>query len=228
MKNQKRRDNTVNFINSPTKKKAYLTFDDGPSENTIKILEILDLYKIKATFFVVGPLGEIQESLYKTIVEKGHTIGLHSYTHDYSIIYSSIDLFLEDLNKLEKLLVEKVGFVPSIYRFPGGSSNQVSKRFGGPFFMNKLKEVIKEKGYTFFDWNIDSGDTKGYLIDFDDIIENVRSNILDKENVILLMHDSPVKTTTVQALPEIINSLKKQGFDFKTLSKGSFCIQFKI
>ncbi|WP_186326269.1 polysaccharide deacetylase family protein [Priestia megaterium] len=218
----------MNFINSPTKKKAYLTFDDGPSENTIKILEILDLYKIKATFFVVGPLGEIQESLYKTIVEKGHTIGLHSYTHDYSIIYSSIDLFLEDLNKLEKLLVEKVGFVPSIYRFPGGSSNQVSKRFGGPFFMNKLKEVIKEKGYTFFDWNIDSGDTKGYLIDFDDIIENVRSNILDKENVILLMHDSPVKTTTVQALPEIINNLKKQGFDFKTLSKGSFCIQFKI
>lgn len=218
----------MNFIDSPIKKTAYLTFDDGPSENTIKILEILDLYKIKATFFVVGPLGEIQESVYQTIVEKGHTIGLHSYTHDYSIIYSSIDLFLEDLNKLEKLLVEKVGFVPSIYRFPGGSSNQVSKRFGGPFFMNQLKEIIKKKGYTFFDWNIDSGDTKGYLIDFDHIIENVKNNILHKENVIILMHDSPVKTTTVQALPEIINNLKKQGFDFKTLSKDSFCIQFKI
>ncbi|WCK53281.1 polysaccharide deacetylase [Aneurinibacillus sp. Ricciae_BoGa-3] len=208
------------------KKIAYLTFDDGPSENTAKILEILDLYKIKATFFVIGSDGETEKNLYKHIVTRGHGIGLHSYTHDYSTIYSSIDLFIKDLEKLEKTLVESIGFIPNIYRFPGGSVNQGSKRYGGPSLLNQLKREIKNRGYVFFDWNVDSGDTKSYLVDFDQIIQTVLESTINKENAVILMHDAPVKTTTVQALPEIITGLKKQGFQFDILTQDSSPCQF--
>ncbi|WP_052948035.1 polysaccharide deacetylase family protein [Aneurinibacillus tyrosinisolvens] len=210
----------------PKQKTAYLTFDDGPSENTAKILEILDLYEVKATFFVVGSGGETERDLYKQIVKRGHEIGLHSYTHDYATMYSSVDLFIEDLEKLEKAVDESIGFIPSIYRFPGGSANQVSQKHGGSSLMARLKKEIEKRGYLFFDWNVDSGDTKSYLVDFDQIIETVLKSTISKENAIILMHDAPVKTTTVQALPEIILGLKKQGFRFDILTPDSFRCQF--
>lgn len=199
-------------------KTAYLTFDDGPSENTAKILQILDFYQVKATFFVIGEVAQKHCLLYRMIVERGHRIGLHTFTHDYSSIYSSLENFKSDLDRLEGTLKKYIGFVPSIYRFPGGSSNTVSIRYGGSTIMEKLKEEIKRRGYKYYDWNVDSGDTRGYLVDFEQIIENVLSHTINKDKAIVLMHDAPVKTTTVQALPELINGLRRQGFDFGTLS----------
>lgn len=208
----------MELFNQSKRKTAYLTFDDGPSENTAKILQILDLYKIKATFFVVGNVPEQHLKLLTEMVNKGHGIGLHSYTHDYSFIYSSIENFKRDLDDLENIIKKYSGKVPSIYRFPGGSTNLVSKKYGSPEIMNELKKEIKNRGYDYFDWDIDSGDTKSYLVNFDKIIENVLTKTANREKAIILMHDAPVKTTTVQALPEMINGLLKQGFEFYTLS----------
>ncbi|MCJ8008854.1 polysaccharide deacetylase family protein [Lederbergia wuyishanensis] len=205
-------------INYNSRKIAYLTFDDGPSDNTVKILQLLDFYKVRATFFVIGDVPNRHLSLYNEILKKGHGIGMHTFTHDYSTMYASLANFKADLERLENILMRYIGFIPSIYRFPGGSSNKMSTRYGGINLMEKLKKEIEKRGYKYFDWDVDCGDTKSYLVSADQIIENVLNNTMNKEKAIILLHDSPVKTTTVQALPEIIIGLKRQGFEFKILS----------
>lgn len=203
-------------------KVVYLTFDDGPSENTLKILEILDLYGIKATFFVVGRDSKFHENIYQQIAAGGHAIGNHTYSHDYSRIYSSIDAFKQDFYALENLLVRIIGYKPDIFRFPGGSNNQINLRTGSRSLMPRLAEEMLTAGYQFFDWNVDSRDAAEYLQASDIIINSVIKGATTKDQAIILMHDAPVKTTTVKALPEIIVGLSHRGFRFKYLTKESF------
>ncbi|PPA70401.1 polysaccharide deacetylase family protein [Jeotgalibacillus proteolyticus] len=198
-------------------KVAYLTFDDGPSDNTLKILDILDTYNVKATFFVIGNVSEKNQALYWEIVRRGHSIGLHTYTHDYSYIYSSLENFKEDLTMLENTLMYYIGFVPSIYRFPGGSTNQISQKYGPPDIMEVLKKEVLRRGYIFYDWNVDSGDTAAALVEPDIITNNVLTGAANKSNINILLHDAPAKTTTVEALPGIITGLTAQGFTFRRL-----------
>lgn len=181
-------------------RKVYLTFDDGPSSNTDRILDILDEYGVKATFFVVGKEGYTEE--YQRIVEEGHTLGMHSYSHKYREIYESLDAYRTDLEKLHSFLYEVTGEDCNIVRFPGGSSNTISK-----VDMKELIGYLAQEGITYFDWNVSSGDASSNYISASKIAENVLNNVWKYDSVVILMHDSAAKDTTVEALPMIIEKI---------------------
>ena len=140
-------------------KVVYLTFDDGPSENTKKIMDILAKYDAKATFFVTGR-NQDYNYLIKDAYNAGHTIALHTYSHEYSTVYASVDAYFDDLNKVGQMVKKEIGFVPHYIRFPGGSSNTVSRRYCQGIMSTLTKEVV-EKGYQYYDWNGDSTDASG-------------------------------------------------------------------
>lgn len=200
-------------------KRVYLTFDDGPSSNTDRILDILDQYGVKATFFVVGKEGYAEQ--YKRIVEEGHTLGMHSYSHKYNEIYASLDAYKQDLTKLHDFLYELTGEDCDIVRFPGGSSNTISK-----VDMWDLIDYLNEEDMVYFDWNVSSGDAaKGY-ISADQIVGNVLNNINNYNNVVILFHDAAGKNTTVDALPSIIEKiLESENTVLLPISKDTVRVQ---
>lgn len=187
-------------------KKVYLTFDDGPSSNTDQILDILKDYDVKATFFVVGKTDERSVKAYQRIVEEGHTLAMHSYSHKYHEIYESKEAFARDLNSLQEYLYETTGVWPRIYRFPGGSSNTVSK-----VDMQELIEYLTDIGITYFDWNVASGDAVSRTLPAETIVNNCLSGIEKQKESVILMHDASNKGTTIEALPQIIEAIQEQG-----------------
>ena len=204
-------------------KVAYLTFDDGPSVNTMKILDILDKYKVKATFFVIYHKGFEKE--YKAIVDRGHTIALHSYTHDYSKIYKSQKGYYSDLNKIHDYVKKTTGVDSRIIRFPGGSSNTVSNKYNKGI-MKKLKASVTKNGYYYHDWNVDSTDAAGRNRKASVLLSNVKKGAGKKKVINVLMHDTgKSKKTTVEALPSIIEYLRKQGYSFEAITEDSVLIQ---
>lgn len=184
-----------------TIRKVYLTFDDGPSIYTDEILDILKEYDVKATFFVVGKGKEPYEEACRRIVEEGHTLGMHSYSHVYQEIYASREAFIWDVNILQDYLYKVTGVHPEIYRFPGGSSNRVST-----VDMQELKDYLNEIGIVWYDWNISSGDATGHL-DYERIASNCTSDLENYGEAVILLHDAADKKTTVQALPKIIETI---------------------
>lgn len=212
--------------NAPSGKVAYLTFDDGPSNNTVKILDILKKYGIKGTFFVNGNSSAFATSIYKRIVNEGHALGNHSYTHNYGSIYQSVDSFEKDFNRLENLLKETTGVTPKIMRYPGGSNNSVSKKYGGNNLMYDIVHHMGDKGYIHFDWNVDSRDATAVNPSKSTIISSVLNGSAKKSTAIVLFHDSVPKTNTSAALPEIIEGMKEQGYSFQILTPSSYRTQF--
>lgn len=210
---------------SNKEKIAYLTFDDGPSENTEKILDTLKENNIKATFFVNGNPNKAE--IYKRIARDGHTIGNHTYSHDYKTVYSTIDGFNADVKKLNDFITKTTGQTPKILRFPGGSNNQVSYSYGGKDFMDKITQEVKKEGIVYFDWNVSSTDAEKVTQNKQTIINSTLEEAKGKSKAIILMHDSKPKTTTVEALPEIIKGLKEQGFKFAPLTPNVSPVQFK-
>lgn len=184
-------------------RKVYLTFDDGPSGNTGRILDILAEYDVKATFFVVGKEDEKSKELYNRIVEEGHTLGMHSYSHKYSEIYQSVDSYAQDLSKLQELLYDTTGVWCRYCRFPGGSSNTASA-----VDMNELIDYLDKQDIIYFDWNVASGDASSSYISSDAILRNCMQQIPRFDECIVLMHDASNKDTTVQALAELIESIQ--------------------
>lgn len=183
---------------------VYLTFDDGPSAETNRILDILKEYNVKATFFVIGKTDENSVKAYQRIVEEGHTLGMHSYSHQYAQVYASREAFEDDLTSLQDYLFSITGMESTFYRFPGGSSNKVSK-----IPMSDLIQCLEERNITYFDWNVSSGDASGTQLSSQTIINNVMSGINGKlKNYVVLFHDSAAKKTTVDALPEILEQLQ--------------------
>ena len=181
---------------------VYLTFDDGPSTNTDEILDILEQHNVKATFFVCGKPNAKYTDLYKRIVNDGHTLGMHSYSHKYSELYASLDSFKEDTDKLRIFLYETTGVWSSFYRFPGGSSNTVSK-----VDMHELIDYLESSDVTFFDWNVSAGDDKAGA-NKDTIYANIVNNVPRFKHCVVLMHDAADKKSTVEALPEIIEAIQ--------------------
>lgn len=182
---------------------VYLTFDDGPSAETDRILDILKEYNVKATFFVIGKTDENSVKAYQRIVEEGHTLGMHSYSHQYAKVYASQEAFEDDLTSLQDYLFSITGMESTFYRFPGGSSNKVSK-----IPMSDLIQCLKERNITYFDWNVSSGDASGTQLSSQTIINNVMNGINGAhKNYVVLFHDSAAKKTTVDALPEIIEQI---------------------
>lgn len=200
------------------KRVCYLTFDDGPSDNTLKILEVLKRYNAKATFFVIGR-GKLD--YVKNIKEEGHTVALHSDTHNYQNIYSSVDAYFADLQGISDKVENITGEKPMLIRFPGGSSNTTSISFSKGI-MTELTRMVEEKGYSYFDWNIDSGDASGTNIPATKLVNNIKAqNYKLYSNICVLCHDTSAKDTTVEALPEIIEHLSAQGFVFEGLTASS-------
>lgn len=189
------------------KRKVYLTFDDGPSVYTNRILDILDKYNVKATFFVIAKDDEISEKAYKRIVDEGHTLAMHSFDHRYNVVYKSEDSFKSDVSRLQEFLYDKTGVWSRIYRFPGGSSNTVSA-----VSMDKLINYLNDVDITYFDWNIESGDAvAGRVLSEQTIIYNCTSKIGKYDECVILMHDSYDRPTTVSALDDIIENILARG-----------------
>lgn len=187
---------------SSAKNKVYITFDDGPSAYTDEILDILDSYQVKATFFVVGKEEAWAQEALRQIVERGHSLGMHSYSHKYSELYQSIDYFEEDFRKLQNYLYDVTGVESHIYRFPGGSSNQVSK-----IDMKECITFLEEQDIVYYDWNVASGDASTKKMSVDEIVQNVLKDVGKKETSIILFHDAADKHTTIEALPVILEKI---------------------
>lgn len=202
-------------------KEVYLTFDDGPSHNTPQVLDILDKYNVKATFFVTGENARYQ-SYIRTAYLKGHAIGAHSYTHKYSI-YQSEETYFEDLGNIEKIIKEQTGRTSKLIRFPGGSSNTISRHYSQGI-MAKVAQVVEKKGYKYYDWNVSSNDATRRSVNPARIIESSKSRL---PRVCILMHDTATKTT-VQALPAIIEYYQANGYTFKTLEHTDFVSHQRI
>ena len=200
--------------------KVYLTFDDGPSYYTDDILDILNEYGVKANFFVIGTEDPELRKMYQRIIDEGHVLGMHSYSHEYQKIYASVDAFASDLSKLETLIYDETGTIPKFYRFPGGSSNTVS-----PVSMGYFIDYLTAKGITYYDWNISSGDASTHLLPKDDIVRNSLYRIDENEETMILLHDIGDKSTTVEALPEIIEALQEQEVPIATIDETTMPIQ---
>ncbi|MDO4189139.1 MAG: polysaccharide deacetylase family protein [Lachnospiraceae bacterium] len=205
-------------------KKVYLTFDDGPSSNTAKILDILDEHGVKGTFFVVGRLSDTTTPMYKRIVNEGHAIGMHSYTHKYNEIYADKDSFVYDVEKIQSLIYEQTGVMSKLYRFPGGSSNRVSRTD-----MSELVKELEKRDIKYFDWNVVSGDASStYGLSKEEIVRRCTQGALLEEEAVILMHDLPEKATTVAALPEIIEYFQSIGVEILPLSEDAIEVHHEI
>lgn len=182
--------------------KVYITFDDGPSVYTKDILDILKAYEVKATFFVVGKEGEYNEQMLRRIVEEGHSIGMHSYSHQYADIYKSVDAFAADLDRIRNHILAVTGVESNIYRFPGGSSNKITD-----INIREFGAYLQSRDIQYYDWNISSGDASQITPDTATIVQNSISQIADRKVSIILMHDAQDKASTVEALPQIIENI---------------------
>lgn len=187
--------------------KVYLTFDDGPSDRvTPKILDTLKDEGVKATFFIVGKSVKGRENIVKRAYDEGHSIGVHSYSHDYKSIYSSPRALLEDIEKCNKIIEEVTGRRSCIYRFPGGS-------FG---VKSQLVSAVTDAGYRYVDWNASVRDAEIVNATPQELVEAAKSSSTDRKTVVLLCHDTTDKTSTAAALSEIIGFYKAGGYNFYT------------
>ena len=212
--------------NGALAKTAYLSFDDGPSNCTEPILDILDVLDVKATFFVTATKEKSQHYLYKEMVKRGHALGLHSYSHNYSSIYRSKDAFYADIEELEEFLRMQVGSSPNILRFPGGSNNYINRQYAGTNLMPRLKEEAKKRGYVYFDWNCDANDAINPPVPEKKITSSLMKSVHGQENLYILLHDFNGNTTVVDGLPEIIRRLKHKGYEFKVMDETTPVLQF--
>ena len=212
--------NVENSYQTGDVRQVYFTFDDGPSEQTEEILDVLKKNNVKATFFVVGKTDERSKELYRRIVDEGHTIGLHSYSHKYSDIYASKAAFQADLQKISDLIYQITGQRTMLYRFPGGSSNKVSN-----VDMQLLIQYLNESGYTYFDWNVMSGDASTQNFSAEILTQNVMSGIKKSQTSIVLYHDADTRTATVQSLTDVINQLIDMGAQILPIDDNTKKIQ---
>ena len=193
-------------------KTVYLTFDDGPSKYTDELLDVLDKYDVKATFFVVVNSYKYGKQL-KRIVNDGHTLGLHSYSHVYSKLYADYDSYVKDVSNVHDMVQKITGVDTRYYRFPGGSSNDVSS-----VSMSKCIKYLNDNGYTYFDWNAESKDAEDLTLTAEELRDNVLNYVNSNEgNSIVLMHDLDKHYNTVEALPLIIEALKEEGYTLSAI-----------
>ncbi len=194
-------------------KTVYLTFDDGPSENTVDILSILDKYDIKAAFFMSGGESERSKEIMKAVADAGHTIGIHSISHDYEKIYSSVESFLEDMNNTYQCVSEATGVRPQIMRFAGGSINNYDR-----LIYPQLIAEVTRRGFTYYDWNV-SGEDASTHATWTSIYNNVLNGIENNSShrAVVLLHDSADKQLTVKTVEDIIIALQNDGYTFGQL-----------
>lgn len=200
-------------------KTCYLTFDDGPTKSvTLRILDTLRRYNIKATFFTVGSLLEANPDMARRVYDEGHLLANHSYSHNYSDLYATQDSFMSEINTVFDLITKITGEsnYPKIFRFPGGGYNAGS--YGE--VKQIYKELLKSNGIRYCDWNALNGDAEGKSRTVEELVERVKKTTSGKEDVVILMHDAAAKSTTADALPYVIEYLIGEGYTFKTLASA--------
>lgn len=198
----------------PEGKVVYLTFDDGPSAYTSELLDVLDAYGAKATFFVVGSGSG---NMMRQIVKRGHSIGIHTVSHDYGQIYSSPEAYFDDLMKMQSTIYDHTGVKTTLMRFPGGSSNLVS-RHSCEGIMTFLTQAVQDAGFQYFDWNVYSGDA-GETKRTEKVVENVIGGIQEHRVSIVLQHD--IHKYSVDAVEDILRWGKRNGYKFLALQNDS-------
>ena len=207
------KENIKNIYHSETAKRAFLTFDDGPSTNTKDILDLLLQRNIKATFFVLGTQVERMPETVKRIYEEGHYIANHGYSHVYSSIYSSPEAVLDEFNKCNQVVANAIQ-VPEynshLFRFPGGY-------YGGKYaeIKKQAKEILKQNNIAHVDWNALTGDSEKQNPTKEYLMNNLQKTTQGKNSIVILMHDSQAKKVTVETLPEVIDYLQQQGYEFE-------------
>jgi len=198
------------------KKIIYLTFDDGPGKYTEELLKILDDHKVLATFFVTAAYKDYQD-LIGAEYNAGHSVGVHTATHEYSEIYASTDAYWEDFNKMQDIIQEQTGCRTDIFRFPGGASNTVSANYSKGI-MSELAKQASEKGYIYVDWNVTSGDA-GDTTDSEVLYQNMMKGIHTYENSFILCHD--IKDFTIATMDRFITDALKEGYTFLPITSES-------
>ena len=196
-------------------KVVYLTFDDGPGIYTEEFLKILDEYDAKATFFVTDQFNGKYLDLIKEEYNRGHNIAVHTDTHKYSI-YASPEDYVNDFNNMNNKIENLIGEKTNLFRFPGGSSNTISRSYCNGI-MRYLANLMESEGYVYFDWNVDSTDGAGS--GSEKIYNNVVNGVRNHNESVVLMHD--IHKTTLNALPRILETLKSEGYTFKVLEENS-------
>lgn len=210
-------------------KVIYLTFDDGPSDTvTSRILKTLKKYDVPATFFILD-YGQNEEKIkmLKRAINQGCTIGLHGYSHDYGKIYSSTTAFMDNITSLDAKIQKDLGYTPFVIRFPGGSSNTVSRNYEKGI-MSQLVKAVQLEGYMHSDWNVDSNDASANSVSAERIVSSVKKECSEDTYNVILMHDSASKETTADALPEIIEWALEEGYTFKAMEKGGPTIHQRV
>ena len=201
---------------TPGGKVIYLTFDDGPSKHTDTLLALLERYNAKATFFVVNTRNQMNKRL-NDIVAGGHGIGIHSVSHEYSEIYASEEAFFKDLYAMQKIIKDYTGVTTTLMRFPGGSSNTISKKYCAGI-MSRLTKAVQDQGFQYFDWNVSSGDAGGTK-DTAQVVANVINGIQGKKSAVVLQHD--IHEFSVAAVEEILIWGLANGYTFQALTPNS-------
>lgn len=202
-------------------KKVYLTFDDGPCPNTPKLLDALDRCNAKATFFVTGQFlrGQRLVDQIKEISDRGHAVAVHSYTHEFSSIYSSPEAYIEDFNKMNDVIYQALGKRSTIFRFPGGSNAYPNRNI-----RSELINKVNDLGLTYYDWNAYDGDCDGFR--GDSLINKAVEECSCTNRSILLMHDMMNKSFVIDAIEEIVDSLRAEGYTFPVIDESVEPIQF--
>lgn len=201
-----------------SEKTVYLTFDDGPSTNTQDVLDILDSYGIKATFFVTGINPDYLDMIGECY-RRGHTIGMHTFTHDYAQVYASVDAYWADLGQIADVVRDQIGYVPCFVRFPGGSSNAISADYT-PGIMTELSQLLPASGYQYYDWDASCGDGAEHTAD--ELVEATKADTsYGYTTIVFLMHDGAGKATTVDALPRIIEYFQSEGYAFAPIDRST-------
>ena len=195
----------------PAGRVVYMTFDDGPSDLTVPLLNVLDQYRVKATFFVVGTFDKNETADLKEIAGRGHAIGVHSYTHDYRKIYASGSAFFEDADKMHSLILDATGVDTKLFRFAGGSINDYNRRISG-----ELKKGLKQRGYVYYDWNVSSGDGSAKT-SAANILKNSLDGVRKHRVSVVLFHNSATKQATLGEIPAFIRTLQGEGYRFAAL-----------
>lgn len=204
-------------------KVIYLTFDDGPYKYTDKLLGILDQYDVKATFFVTNAYSGYQNLIAKEY-KAGHRVAVHTYSHDYSKVYASDSAYWNDFNKMNDIIEKQTGQRSSMFRFPGGSSNTVSRKYNSGI-MSRLVKQSREKGLTYYDWNVTSGDA-GETTSSEQVYKNIINGVQKQDHSIVLCHD--VKPYTVNAMEKTIVWCLDHGYTFRVLSPNGYTVHHGV
>lgn len=210
-------------FHTPQQKTVYFTFDDGPSKTTEVLLNMLAAENVKATFFVTAQEEdrEYAQMLLRRMRDEGHTIGLHSYSHNFTKIYSSLESYLEDLQKLDDYIFEATGVRSDILRFPGGSASANCDKA----LMRRIAGEVSRRGYVFYDWTVPSGDHTGSAKPVSELAGTILKKIGDGPVEIVLCHDSAAPKTTPDAVQSVIATLRKQGWTFDRLTNETPPVQ---